>query len=229
VNVEDREIREGNPELAPTLFRNIDFSMDMRVGDEGLVSLEVFDRAIDDFIFSRQSIISGGLYDRYELSRRENTASAQMRGAKITWSQPLQGMIFPDGMSFNANYTQQESELEYPARPGEILPMTRTPENELRLALNYESGNLFAQVKMSNTDAVIRNVTGSPESDSYDDARSSMDLSVSYKFRNKTRLYVEWDNITNEPHRAQYEGHPMRSAEYSYRPYSLAVGMKMEL
>jgi len=229
VDLEDLDIEEGNPDLMPTLYRNIDFSVDVKLGEEGLMSLELFDRAVDDFIFSRKSIIAGGVYDGFELERQENSATAQIRGLELSWNHPISGPIFPDGLSLNANYVHQESELVYPSRPDEILPMTGMPDNELRVAVNYEAGKFFAQLKMAREDEHVYRVTSSPSEDRYRLVNSSMDLTVSYKLRDRTRLYLEWDNLTNEPQFDNYEGHPSRPVGYRYDPYTFSTGVKVEL
>ena len=229
VDLEDREIDEGNPDLDPTLYANIDMSVDLRVGDEGLMSLEVFDRQIDDFIFANESVVSGGIYDGFILDRQENSASAQARGMSFTWSQPFRLPLIDEGFSFNANFVKQETELEYPSRPGEILPLAHRPDNELKLALNYEKDRIFAQLKIDQEDETIYQVATKAENDVYIAPRSYMGLNVSYKLQKKARVYVEWANITSEPYFASYEGDPSRSSSYRSRPWSVKTGMKFEL
>jgi len=229
VNQEDREIEEGNPNLNPTLYTNIDMSVDFRVGDRGLLSLEVFDRKLDDYIFSNESLVTGGIYDGYELERQENSSSAQLRGVSMTWNQPLHLPLLDEGLSFNANFIRQESELQYPERPGEVLPLPRLSDNEMNLALTYEKEKLFAQVKIAAEDDQVYRVASNPESDRFFAPRGRVDLAVSYKLQKKSRVYVEWDNITNEPYLEIYEGDPLYSTYHRLRPWSLTTGVKFEL
>lgn len=229
VDLEDREVEEGNPNLNPTLYANIDMSVDLQVGDDGLMSFELFDRQIDDFIFQRESVVQGGLYDGYELERLENSASAQKRGVSFTWNQPLKLPLIDEGFSFNANYVKQETELQYPSRPGEILPLSRSPEDEFKIALNYENDRIFAQLKIDQEDETLYQVGANPNEDIYVAPGSYMELNVSYQLQKKTRVYFEWANITNEPYFESYEGIPERSASYRFRPWSFETGMKFEL
>ncbi len=229
VRLEEREIEEGNPDLNPTLYTNLDMSVDYRLGEEGLVSLELFDRKIDDFIFSAESFISGGIYDGFELERQENSASAKARGVSMSWKQPLNLPLVDNALSFNANYLMQDSELEYPARPGEILPLARRPDTEFKLALNYEQDKIFAQLKFEAEDGFVYRVASSAEDDRYFSPSAQLDLAVSYKLKDKTRFYVEWDNVTNEPALDLYEGVPERATYYRLAPWSLTTGLKFEL
>jgi len=229
VALEDREVEEGNPLLKPTLYTNIDFSVDMRIRDGGMVSVELFDRQLEDYIFGNETIVVGGIYDGFELERQENSSSAFLRGVSMTWSQPIRLPLIEDGFSFNAKYVRQESELQYPERPGEVLPLPRMPDNEVNVSLTYEKEKLFAQVKLWNEDDNVFRVGNSAESDRYAGSRSRVDLTVSYKLQKKSRLYVEWDNITSEPYFRIYEGSPLYATFYRTRPWSLTTGMRIEL
>lgn len=229
VALEDREVEEGNPELKPTLYTNIDFSVDLRIRDGGLVSVELFDRQLDDYIFGNETTVVGGIYHGFELERQENSSSAFLRGVSMTWSQPIRLPLIEDGFSINAKFVKQESELQYPERPGEVLPLPRMPDNEMNLSCTYEKDKLFAQVKVWNEDDNVFRVGNNVESDRYAGSRSRVDLSVSYKLQKKSRFYVEWDNITNEPYFRIYEGSPLYATYYRTRPWSLTTGMRIEL
>lgn len=229
VRLEDREVEEGNPELSPTLYENFDVSMDVRVGDSGLVSVELFDRSIEDYIFSRESFVVGGVYDGFELQRQENGSDGSARGVSLTWTQPISIAILPDGLSVNVNYEALDTEIDYPSRPGESLPLTRSPDSDLKVALKYENKKLFAQLKWDHETESIYRVANSPEKDRYVGSNGGFDASLSYKLKPKTRLYMEWRNITNEPVFDYYEGDPSRSRYYRIRPWTLNTGVKFEL
>lgn len=229
VDLEDREIEEGNPDLDPTLYANIDMSVDVRIGDQGMVSVELFDRKIDDYIFETETVISGGIYDGFILERQENSSSAQMRGLSLTWNQPFRLPLIEEGLSLNANYVKQETTLEYPARPGEILSLSRQPDNEFKIALSYEKDRIFAQLKINQEDETIYQVATHPENDIYVAPSSYVGLNVSYKLQKKARLYMEWANLTSQPYFESYEGDPSRPYSYRIRPWSLTTGMKFEL
>jgi TonB-dependent receptor len=229
VRLEDREVEEGNPGLSPTLYENLDFSVDVRVGRSGLVSVELFDRSIEDFIFNRESYVVGGVYDGFELQRQENGSDGSARGLSLTWSQPISIPILPEGLSFNANYNALDTEIEYPSRPGEALPLTRSPDSELKLALKYETKKLFVQLKWDRETESIYRVASSPEEDRYVGPRGGVDISLSYKVQTKTRLYMELRNVTSEPVYDFYEGDPSHPYYYRIRPWTLNAGVKFEL
>jgi TonB-dependent receptor len=229
VDLEDREISEGNPDLRPTLYTNVDFSVDLKVGDEGMFSAELFEKAAEDYIFSGESIVSGGVYDGYERTRDENSSNAQIRGMSLTWNQPVHLPLLGDGLSFNCNYVKQETELEYPNRPGEVLQLAGHPDNEVKFTLSYEREKLFAQVKINVEDERIYRVGSSSEEDRYVGPRSRVDLSVSYNIQKKTRLYASWGNVTNQSYMETYEGDPSHSTGFRDRGWRIRTGVKLEL
>ena len=147
----------------------------------------------------------------------------------MTWSQPLRLPLIDEGFSFNAKYVKQESELEYPDRPGEVLPLPRMPDNEMNVSLTYEKEKVFAQLKLWNEDDNIYRVGNKAETDRYAKSRSRVDLTVSYKLQEKSRFYVEWDNVTKAPYFRMYEGDPLYATYFGSRPWSVTTGVRLEL
>ncbi len=120
--------------------------------------MEMFDRSVSDYVFKSESIISGGIYDGFQLDREENSASAQLRGMTFNWSQPIRLPLLADGFSINTNFKKQETAIEYPDRPGEILPLASHPESAMKISFNYETSRLFAQLKFDQKDETIYRV-----------------------------------------------------------------------
>jgi TonB-dependent receptor len=229
VNLEEQEIDEGNPNLKPTLYTNYDLSMDVELPSHALLSMEVFNRSVEDYIFSRQQIVQTGIYQGFELERYENSASADIQGATFTWRQPLENSFLPDGLSLNANYTKQKSEIEYPARPGEVLPLTDMPDNELKLTLSYQNEKFFAQVRYAYEDVMPTRISDNAEEDIYLLDNGQLDVSLTYQLRNNIRFFADLQNVTDEPNYDRYEGDSSRPAGYRYLPWSMSSGIRVEL
>lgn len=229
VNLEEMEIDEGNPELKPTLYTNYDLSVDFVLPAEAMLSVELFNRSVEDFVFTRKQIIAGGIYQGFELERFENSSSADIQGATLTWRQTLQGLNLPPGLSLNANYTKQKSEIEYPARPGEILPLAQTPDTELKLTLSYQNEKFFAQVRYAYEDLMTTRVAENREEDIYLLSNGQIDLSFTYQLKKNIRLFTDVRNITNEPSYDRYEGSVNRPAGFRYLPWTLSSGVRFEL
>jgi len=229
VNLEEREIDEGNPNLKPTLYTNYDLSVDVELPTHAMLSVEFFDRSVEDFIFSRRQIVASGIYQGFELDRFENSSSAEIQGATVTWRQSLEGFMLPDGLSLNANYTSQKSEMEYPARPGEILPLTYTPDNELKLTFTYQGDKIFAQVRYAYDDLRTTRIAENSDEDGYYLPTSEIDLSLTYELKKHVSLFADLRNVTNEPSYERYEGSPNRPAGFRHLPWTMTSGVRVEL
>lgn len=230
VNLEEQEIEEGNPDLMPTLYTNYDLSVDFEFSKDTRLSLEIFNRKVDDFVFSQKKIVPSGIYKGFELESFENSASADINGATITWRQSLKGLaVLPDGLSLNANFTTQSSEIEYPARPGEILPLTSTPDNELKLTLSYQNEKFFAQVRYAYEDLIPTRIAGVSDEDTYLLPNGQYDLSVTYQLNKNIRLFADVLNLTNEANYDRYEGVVNHPAGYRNLPWSMTSGIRVEL
>ncbi|MDG2170507.1 MAG: TonB-dependent receptor [Opitutales bacterium] len=229
VNLEEQEIEEGNPDLKPTIYTNYDLSVDVELPSHALLSVELFNRSVEDFVFSQKQILSSGIYQGFELESYENSASADIQGATFTWRQPLDTFHLPEGLSLNANYTKQKSEIEYPARPGETLPLTRMPDNELKLTLSYQNEKFFAQVRYAYEDLVPSRIAGNPDEDLYYLENGQVDLSLTYQLRKNVRLFADVQNLTNEPYYDRYEGDSSRPAGFRHLPWTMSSGVRVEL
>ena len=129
----------------------------------------------------------------------------------------------------NANYTKQKSEIEYPARPGETLPLTRMPDNELKLTLSYQNEKFFAQVRYAYEDLVPSRIAGNPDEDLYYLENGQVDLSLTYQLRKNVRLFADVQNLTNEPYYDRYEGDSSRPAGFRHLPWTMSSGVRVEL
>ncbi|MCB1122931.1 MAG: TonB-dependent receptor, partial [Verrucomicrobiae bacterium] len=229
VNLEEQQIDEGNPNLLPTIFTNYDLSVDLALPKRALLSLELFSRSVEDFIFSRNQIVADGIYKGFELDRVENSSEADIHGATLTWRQPLESFRLPEGLSLNANYTTQKTQIEYPARPNEILPLTHMPENELKLTLSYQKDKFFAQLRYTYEDLVPSRIAGTADEDLYYLPNDQVNMSLTYQLRKNVRLFADVQNLTNEASYDRYEGDPGRPAGYRYLPWSMSSGIRVEL
>ncbi len=231
IDIEEMEIDEGSPSLKPTLHTNYDLSIDYALNDEDLISVEFFYRELDDFIFTFKSIEESGLYEGFELRKDINTSGgASLIGFEITWEQSLSflpGIL--DGFGFNINYIYTDSEIIYPDRPGIILPLARTPENEIKITLTYEKGPFFGQLEYSKRSLSLSRISSEPERDSYLFANHEFDLSISYQLHPKVRLIAEIKNLTSEPNRVRYSGDPSRPRSYDWVEWIAEVGFKFDL
>ncbi|EDY85253.1 TonB-dependent receptor domain protein [Verrucomicrobiia bacterium DG1235] len=229
VNRDESEVSEGNPNLKPTLYENLDFSLDYAISELNRFSVELFRKSVEDIVFEAESTVVSGAYAGYELSRRENGPTATIQGAKLTWQAPLRMSVLPEGLSFNANYILNDTETEYPGRPGEFLPVTHLPDAEFRMTLNYQSEKTFTQLMYQRTDVSLLRVGDDPSEDRFEHSRNRINLDFSYQIKPKLRYFVVARDLRSEPNSVRFEGDESRLVRYRNFHWSVRTGLKFEL
>ncbi len=229
VDYEDTSIDEGNPELKPTLYENIDISLDYKLNDASLFSLELFSRDITDIVYWEENKISGGIYDGFILGSKQNGPSAERQGVKFIWNQDLESWSSTlKGLSFNFNTTYQDSETEYQNHPGKKLPITGTNKRFSQLTLNYDINRLFVQLMLNKNSNVIRSIADDFWRNSYSRAREYAELSTSYKVNKNLRAVLKITNLLNSSNE-RYLGDTSRPSFYEVAKRKLNLSLKMTL
>ena len=229
MDYEDTSIDEGNPELKPTLYENIDISLDYKLNDASLFSLELFSRDITDIVYWEENKISGGIYDGFILGSKQNGPSAERQGVKFIWNQDLESWSSTlKGLSFNFNTTYQDSETEYQNHPGKKLPITGTNKRFSQLTLNYDINKLFVQLMLNKNSNVIRSIADDFWRNSYSRAREYAELSTSYKVNKNLRAVLKITNLLNSPNE-RYLGDTSRPSFYEVAKRKLNLSLKMTL
>ncbi len=220
IDIEDRTITEGNPDLRPTLFTNYDFSIDY-AGDLGtFLSLELFYKQIEDPISSVLSIIEGGIYDGFERTRNENIEPGTIHGAQFTLNQSLGDIWSPlDGISFNTDLRLQETEPE----------TTYISDTELGVTLSYQNSKWYGQLEYNYLSDYPVKLSDDPFDSLGSFSRTRLSATVSHRFSKLLRIELELNNLTSELTRETYEGDEMYPAHSRFSPWSSEISMKFTL
>ena len=230
VDPEEEELREGIPDLKPTLYTNYDFSVDFKLTDRDLISFEFFYKEAENVIFSRSSILAPGTYRGFARTRNENSSDGSLWGIELTWDQSLDFFPFlPDGFSFNANHTYTGSKIEYQTRLGQLLPIDKQPEQELELSLTYEVGRIYAQLRIKHESTTIRRVSEEPEEDRFVELFTEVRLSTSYRLTDRLRLVNEVCRFTDTPTFVRFEDPSDHIVNNRHGSWSTNFGVKFEL
>ena len=229
IDYEDERISEGNPQLKPTLYDNLDLSIDYKLSESSTLSLELFQKQIEDIVFWEETDITDGEFAGFDLGTYNNGPSADRQGVKFIWDHKL-GEWTPllDGLSFNFNITLLDSETEYPNRPGVILPITGDERQKHQLSLTYDKGKTYFQVLWRRDSHSLVSVDNNPWRDGYNFARDSVNLSASYKLSDSNRLFLDVNNLFSEPYRS-YRGEESRPYRYSLNEKRISFGLRMKL
>jgi TonB-dependent receptor len=239
VNPDDSILATGNPNLKATRATNIDLSLERYYESVGLLSVGVFHKQINDFIyrftrFNAVDPLSGAVFN--EISTPQNGPSATLTGFEVAAQRQLD--FLPGALrniGLYANYTFNESRvtgLGIASREDETLPLLgtarhsgnvslsyETKKTSLRFAVNYQSNSLDAAEGGYNEEAFF---------DRWSAARTDVDANGTFTLTPKARFFFEANNLTNRPLRV-YQGAPSRIMQDEYYGFRLQTGFKFDL
>lgn len=227
INYGNRSIKQGNPELEPTLFDNLDLSLDYELSEQSTLSLELFNREITDLVFWENTIVTGGLFDGFEQGQNKNGPTSTRSGINLIWNQSLEEWNQSlSGLSLNVKASVIDSESEYPNRPLDNLPAVYDSDFSLQVSATYNKGKTFAQLVYQERDDYLTTVNDLPWRDRYEPGREKLDFSASYKLQDNTRIFVEAENLLGSPNE-RYIGDESRPTRYSISLQEYTAGVKM--
>ena len=236
--IEDAEVAEGNPTLDPTTSMNFDVVGERYFESVGLISAGVFAKSIDDFIFffleeDYLDPVTGQTFDQYVQPR--NGKGASLRGVELALYRQLDFVpaLRPVGVYTNYTYTDSEiDELPIEGRENDMLPLPGTAKHSFNGSLSYEnsrvSGRLSVNYTGSHIDAGAGEFSDEPFTDRYFDSATHVDLNGSVRLTGQVRLFLELNNLTNQPLRL-YQGIEERTLQSEYYDRRFSLGLKFDL
>jgi len=135
----------------------------------------------------------------------------------------------PKGLSARATYTLQESEIEYPNRIGEILPLPWTSESFIDATIDYSTEKWFIQLRYMHNEPMLARVGDNLDEDKYQIEQERFGLDISWKYRKKSRLFIEIENLTSTPNFENIEGNKFFPLDIRQTSWNLRSGLKFEL
>lgn len=233
VNLEDMEINIGNPNLEATHSMNLDLMAERYFNSLGMVSAGVFYKDIKDFIIEKQ--LRKHSYNGKEWKKFVqpiNGGDAKLYGFEAAFQRNLDFLPgFLKNLGIYANYTYTKSEVEnfqVDGRENEDLSLPGTPENTFNASLFYEAKKLTVRASLNYTDAFIDEVGESAFFDRYYDKSTHLDLNANFAWNKNVNLYIEANNLLNQPLR-YYQGIGERTMQEEYYGVRLNFGLKVNL
>ncbi|MCK5326681.1 MAG: TonB-dependent receptor [Woeseiaceae bacterium] len=223
VAIEDNEGELGNPDLDPFRAWNIDASLAYYPTELSVISVGVFYKEIEDFIFI-QTIDDYDFLGRTldEVVIALNGETATVLGFEFNYQQHF-GFLSPpfDGFLIGLNYTYVDSEADTGDRTVEL---PKQSANIANVMLGYEKGGLDLRVAMKYRDRYIDELSD-PGLDRYTDDHLQWDLTAKYRFSDSWQVYAEITNLNGEPE-YYYAGHQRRALQYDEYGTSSAIGIQ---
>ncbi len=230
VDIADKDLEEGNPDLDPALLSNYDLALDIATPRSGLLSLEAFSKSIRDFYFTQESIMPDGPYAGFIRYRKENGPTASITGAEITWRQELS--ILHSALSsfaFSLNYLWRNTSITYPSRPDETLPLAGLPNEVLKFTFLMEKAWFFGQIELTQRSDQLGRVGDTPEQDYYTKGRTQVNIDTTWEVMTGVKLIAELHNITGAYARQSYEADPRYSTRLRSGTWNANLGVRWDL
>lgn len=229
INNEDEEIYLGNSELKPTTSMNFDVMAEHYFKSVGILSAGAFYKDIKDFVYTSQSEDTNG----YELYQPLNGEGATILGAEFSFQRQLDFLPgFAKNLSVYLNYTYLTSDAKgIKNEDGEErndLDLPQTAPNMFNASLGYATKNLSLRLSGNYSDSYIDEIGGRAFEDRYYDEQFFLDFNANISINKNLSLYVDLNNITNQPLR-YFQGVKSRTMQMEYYGRRLTFGLKYDL
>ncbi len=211
----DNQLFSGNPELDPTYANNIDLMFEHYFDRVGLISAGLFYKDIEDPIFQSSSI---GVYNGREgvnLIRPENGDNASLLGLELTFNRDFSFISSElENIGVIANATFMESSMSIPGRDDKVS-IPRQADSLFNFTLYYDDTFFAARLALNHKGEYIEEHGSNKQSDSYYGDYTSVDFTMSYQINEDTLIYLELNNLTDEP-LIYYQGAKARPLQVEY-------------
>ncbi len=220
---ESQSITKGNADLKPTTSWNLDLLFEHYLPSVGILSAGAFYKRITDNIYTAvgQEIIDGA---PYEVTQPVNAEEGWLRGLEVAYQARFSSLPKPlDGLGLYLNYTYADSKSSYPGHPDSPLP--GQAQNIGNLALTYEKAGFSGRVSVNYNGKAIFFVGTEGLADQFVDNHTQLDVSAQQQIGQKVAVFLEVNNLTNEPYRI-YEGTTDRPLQEEYYRWWGTIGLK---
>jgi len=222
-NIEDEEVKVGNPDLNPYESVNWDFSVEYYYEPLGLLSVSLFRKDISQFIYDQKienGIEVGGV--DFRLESPQNGQDAEITGIELAWQQEL-SMVADvlSGFSIYANATFSDGDANIGTR---MVPLLKHSETVYTLALSFEKWGFYTKLAGTYRSDYLDTVGGTQIEDEIINGNFQLDLNVEYDVTKDFTVYAEAINLTNEPKRTNYGSGNLR--QYEAYSWGLKAGVK---
>ncbi|MBV8324951.1 TonB-dependent receptor [Chryseobacterium sp.] len=223
VNDITNTITQGNTKLDPTFSNNFDIMFENYFGKLDLITAGVFYKDITNLIYKDQSVADiGGR--AYTFTAPKNLEGATLFGFEFGISKRFENLPgFLKNIGFEGNYTYISSKMNMPVYENgkQTGTMSTTIPNQAKHIFNtilfYETSKFMLRLAGNYKGNYVSEIRAAAGADHYQyfDKNFTVDFSTSYSISRKIRLFVELNNIFNEPNR-YYMGVKNRVENISY-------------
>lgn len=222
----DGELVRGNPDLVPTTSMNVDLMAEKYFKSVGLVSAGGFYKSIDNFVYVQtlQNYSDPTFGNDLEFEQPQNGGTATVFGFEASFQRQLW-----KGLGIYLNYTRTSSTTTgIEGREDETIALPGTAENMINASLSYENKKLVARLSFNYASDYIDELGSDSFEDRFYDQQTFLDFNASYAITPQWRVFLEGNNLTNQPLR-YYQGIQERTMQIEYYNARFNLGVKFDL
>ena len=214
----------SNPNLVPQDSNNFDLTLEYYFKSQGMVSVGIFTKRIENYIFTDSSqFVAGGAgngfqgqYEGYGLTTSSNGGTAQIDGLELSYQQQLtflRGWL--KGFGIYANFTKLQTEGNNSAfqtgptsTAGGTLPGFLSTSGNV--GISYRGHGIdFRPQAVFRGRYLISNSTD-PALVTYQEAKVTWSVKSRYAFTRRLSVFLDLENIFSEPVSKTYALYPDR-------------------
>lgn len=245
IKITEKTIERGRADLKHTKVWNYDLFFSF-YNNWGLLTAGVFYKELYDVDFLRVSrITEKGLLFGYTLTQPENAAGLSfVKGFELDLQANLSFLPKPfDGIVIGANYSRMNSKTFFPFLivkpnpnpPFNVMYVDTMRENRMpgqadyigNFVIGYDKGGFNGRVSIRFQGSSLSKVGRRPEEDGYVDASFRVDIAVQQKITDIIRIYLNFNNITNETD-ASYFGIQRFTERNEYYGWTADFGVRIK-
>ena len=133
------------------------------------------------------------------------------------------------GLGIYLNYTYTTSTTEgIEGREGEDISLPGTAPHMFNASISYETKALVARISLNHASDYIDELGGEAFEDRFYDKQTFLDFNASYAFTPNWRVFLEWNNLTNQPLRF-YQGTADLTMQEEYYNMRFNLGVKFDM
>ncbi|QJU60242.1 TonB-dependent receptor [Sphingomonas sp. AP4-R1] len=208
INSTDGTVSLGNPDLKPYRADNFDATAEWYFAKGGLLSIGAFAKIIKNPIFSQTTVLrnttyAGVAYSVLGITQPLNADKGDIIGIEAQYQQQftfLPGLLSGLGISLNGTLT--DSNLTLPDGRKSTFP--QQSKYLYGAELFYQKGIVEASIAYHNTGHSLLAIGSPAYNDQYNDDLRRLDAKASVAVWRDIRVFVEAQNLTDEPTR-QYQ------------------------
>ena len=198
---------QGNPDLKPLLSANLDAGVEYYLPGQGVLSAAVFFKDIQDPIFTQTLLNQNGTFGGVALTGAAvttplNASKASVAGVEFNVQSQL--TFLPDalnGIGVGVNLALIDSTLRGVPGRADSLPLAQQSKTVATAQLFYEKYGFSARVAYSYRSKFLYTIGAAQSSDVWWDDHGQLDARVAYAFGKTASVFVEANNLNDEPWR----------------------------